>query len=305
MGGRYRPGAASPRGPAAEGGLLVASRHERGLRRSGVPADAAPLRARPGRGRCDGRSASATARRSGWTTSCGRWLSHYHQVVRTSPTSACMTDAVRWIQDQLWVDRLEATIEAHTMAAAQVRETCSIPGTSVRTAWLCRDKPSMKEVLRAAGVPTAASAAASTADEVRAFAAAVGYPLILKPRTRCRRARHHAGRRRRRAGRGAGPVRRPAGRLHRRRGVRRGARGLLRHPLDRRRPGAGLRVPLLPERARGDADPLDLAAVPGHQPDRLGGRLPGAARHGAAGQRGARASAPAPRTWSGSSGRRA
>ena len=39
------------------------------------------------------------------------------------------------------------------MAAAQVREACTIPGTSVRTAWLCRDKPSMKEALRAAGDP--------------------------------------------------------------------------------------------------------------------------------------------------------
>ena len=39
-----------------------------------------------------------------------------------------MTDAVRWVQDKVWVDRLEATIEAHTMAAAQVREACTIPG---------------------------------------------------------------------------------------------------------------------------------------------------------------------------------
>jgi formate-dependent phosphoribosylglycinamide formyltransferase (GAR transformylase) len=67
--------------------------------------------------------------------------------------------------------------------AAQVRENCTIPGTSVRTAWLCRDKPSMKEALRAAGVPTAASAAADSAADVRAFADAVGYPLILKPRS--------------------------------------------------------------------------------------------------------------------------
>jgi hypothetical protein len=64
-----------------------------------------------------------------------------------------------------------------------VRENCTIPGTSVRTAWLCRDKPSMKEVLRAAGVPTAASTAASTAEEVWSFAREVGYPLILKPRS--------------------------------------------------------------------------------------------------------------------------
>jgi hypothetical protein len=68
------------------------------------------------------------------------------------------------------------------MAAAQVRENCTIPGTSVRTAWLCRDKPSMKETLRQAGVPTAASTAAHSAAEVRDFAAQVGYPLILKPR---------------------------------------------------------------------------------------------------------------------------
>jgi formate-dependent phosphoribosylglycinamide formyltransferase (GAR transformylase) len=94
-----------------------------------------------------------------------------------------MTDTVRWIQDKVWVDRLEATIEAHTLPAAQVRENCTIPGTSVRTAWLCRDKPSMKEALRDAGVPTAASAAVSTAAEVLAFADAIGYPLILKPRS--------------------------------------------------------------------------------------------------------------------------
>ena len=87
------------------------------------------------------------------------------------------------MQDKLWVDRLEATIEAHTMPAAQVREACTIPGTSVRTAWLCRDKPSMKEALREAGVPTAASAAVDSAAEARAFAEQVGFPLILKPRS--------------------------------------------------------------------------------------------------------------------------
>jgi formate-dependent phosphoribosylglycinamide formyltransferase (GAR transformylase) len=110
------------------------------------------------------------------------WMSHYHQVPDVTDAGV-MTDAVRWIQDKVWVDRLEATIESHTLAAAQVRENCTIPGTSVRTAWLCRDKPSMKEVLRDAGVPTAASTAASTADEVRSFAREIGYPLVLKPRT--------------------------------------------------------------------------------------------------------------------------
>ena len=110
------------------------------------------------------------------------WLAHYHVVPNVVDVGA-MTDAVRWIQERVWVDRIETTIEAHTLATAQVRENCTIPGTSARTAWLCRDKPSMKDVLRAAGVPTAASAAVSRAEEVWEFARAVGYPLILKPRT--------------------------------------------------------------------------------------------------------------------------
>jgi formate-dependent phosphoribosylglycinamide formyltransferase (GAR transformylase) len=110
------------------------------------------------------------------------WLHHYEQV-RSVTDVAELTRVVRGVQDNLWVDRLEATIEAHTLPAAQVREACAIPGTSYRTTWLCRDKPSMKQALREAGVPTAASAAASSGAEVRAFAEQVGYPLILKPRS--------------------------------------------------------------------------------------------------------------------------
>ena len=80
------------------------------------------------------------------------WLQHYHQVGNVTDVGAAQ-GAVEWVQDKVWVDRLEATIEAHIMAAAEVREARHIPGTSVRTAWLCRDKPSMKQALREAGVP--------------------------------------------------------------------------------------------------------------------------------------------------------
>ncbi len=110
------------------------------------------------------------------------WLHHYEQIGSVTDAGA-LTAAVRRVQDRLWVDRLEATIEAHTLIAARVREACTIPGTSYRTAWLCRDKPSMKQALREAGVPTAASAAASSAAEVREFAGRNGYPVILKPRS--------------------------------------------------------------------------------------------------------------------------
>jgi carbamoylphosphate synthase large subunit len=108
------------------------------------------------------------------------WLADYVQVgsVVHEPS---LLEAVRLVQDKVWVDRLEATVEAHIMAAAAVREATGIPGTSVQTAYLCRDKPAMKEVLREAGVPCAQSTRATTPDEARDFAAAVGYPLIVKP----------------------------------------------------------------------------------------------------------------------------
>ena len=93
-----------------------------------------------------------------------------------------LIDAVRFFQDKVWIDALEATVEAHTMPAAQAREATNIPGTSVRTTWLCRDKPSMKDALRAAGVPTAESAAIDSSTEAKEFADRVGYPLIVKPR---------------------------------------------------------------------------------------------------------------------------
>jgi formate-dependent phosphoribosylglycinamide formyltransferase (GAR transformylase) len=109
------------------------------------------------------------------------WLRHYQQV-RNVTDEAELLGAVRFIQKHAWVDRLEATVEAHILSTARVREASGIPGTSFRTAWLCRDKPAMKEVLRAGGVPCAASAGVANIAEARAFAEAVGYPLMVKPR---------------------------------------------------------------------------------------------------------------------------
>lgn len=111
------------------------------------------------------------------------WLDGY-EPVRSVVDEGAMVEAVRRIQERgPWVDRLEATVEAHILPAAKVREARGIPGTSVRTAWLCRDKPAMKEALRAGGVPCAQSTGASSPEEARAFAEAVGYPLIFKPRS--------------------------------------------------------------------------------------------------------------------------
>lgn len=108
------------------------------------------------------------------------WLSHYEQI-RSVVHEPSLLAAVRKIQGLVWVDRLEATVEAHIMPAAKVREASGIPGTSVKTAFLCRDKPAMKQALREAGIPTAQSTRATSPEDVAAFVKQAGFPIILKP----------------------------------------------------------------------------------------------------------------------------
>ena len=108
------------------------------------------------------------------------WLSHYEQVPSVVHEPS-LFEAVRGIQDRVWVDRLETTVEAHILPVAKVREACGIPGTSVKTAYLCRDKPAMKQALREAGIRCANSTRATSPDEALAFAKNVGFPLIIKP----------------------------------------------------------------------------------------------------------------------------
>jgi len=110
-----------------------------------------------------------------------QWLSHYEQVDSVVNEGAVLR-AAKFIHSKKRIDRMEAVVEAHIMSTAKVREVMGIQGTSVKTSWLCRDKPSMKQALREAGVPCAQSAAANSVEDVIAFAKQVGFPLIIKPR---------------------------------------------------------------------------------------------------------------------------
>jgi carbamoylphosphate synthase large subunit len=109
------------------------------------------------------------------------WLTHYEQVSNITDVHQ-VEKVVRFLQTKVRVDRLEAVVEAHVMCAAKVREACGIEGTSVRTTFLCRDKPAMKDALSEAGVPCAQSLGSSDVAEIRDFARRVGYPIIVKPR---------------------------------------------------------------------------------------------------------------------------
>jgi hypothetical protein len=109
------------------------------------------------------------------------WLTHYEEVGSVCDEGAVL-NALKFVQSKKHVDRIEATVEAHIMPIAKVREAAGIPGTSVKTAFLCRDKPAMKQVLREGGIPCAQSTAVGSAAEALEFAERVGFPLILKPR---------------------------------------------------------------------------------------------------------------------------
>ena len=73
------------------------------------------------------------------------------------------------------------------MPVAAVREARGIPGTSVKTAYLCRDKPAMKEALRDAGIPCAQSARAESPQDARAFRRRGRLPRDHQTTGRCRR----------------------------------------------------------------------------------------------------------------------
>jgi formate-dependent phosphoribosylglycinamide formyltransferase (GAR transformylase) len=79
-------------------------------------------------------------------------------------------------------DRLEAVDERLIVPAAVARQRLGLPGQSVDSARLCRDKPLMKEALRKAGLPCAESAAVASTAELERFVERVGYPVVLKPR---------------------------------------------------------------------------------------------------------------------------
>ncbi|MFT3712513.1 MAG: ATP-grasp domain-containing protein [Archangium sp.] len=79
------------------------------------------------------------------------------------------------------VERLTGALEQLQLPLAEARALASIPGMKPDIARRFRDKDVMKEVLRAAGVPVAASQLVSSSRELQAFIESVGFPIIVKP----------------------------------------------------------------------------------------------------------------------------
>lgn len=77
--------------------------------------------------------------------------------------------------------RIVGALEALKVQIAAARERFDVPGVKVATASLFRDKAKMKDALRAAGLPVARHRRLATEADARAFAAEVGFPMVVKP----------------------------------------------------------------------------------------------------------------------------
>lgn len=77
--------------------------------------------------------------------------------------------------------RIIGILEAIQTQLAQVREVLGVPGTSVRTADLFRNKARMKDALTEAGLPCARHRVVTSDRDAMAFVEEVGLPVVLKP----------------------------------------------------------------------------------------------------------------------------
>jgi biotin carboxylase len=93
-----------------------------------------------------------------------------------------LVDAVRdVVRHTGGVHRVIGILENAQETIAEVRGALGVPGMDLATAERFRDKGIMKKTLREAGIPCARYKRLHSVDDGRAFAAEVGFPLVLKP----------------------------------------------------------------------------------------------------------------------------
>lgn len=126
-------------------------------------------------------SAIATVPFEAFDSELRSWIHSYERVGSTASADQ-VTEAVRRIQKRgPWVHKLESTIEALMIPAAEARERTGIPGMTVAQTDLVRDKYKMKKFLQQHGIRCAQTAEVGSLEEAAAFVKKVGYPVIVKP----------------------------------------------------------------------------------------------------------------------------
>jgi formate-dependent phosphoribosylglycinamide formyltransferase (GAR transformylase) len=107
-------------------------------------------------------------------------LSDYLRVQSLVDTDSVLA-TVRESASQTPIDRVECLWEPFMTLAAQLREMLDIGGMHTAQTELFRNKKKMKDALDAAGLRTPRNTIATGADAIRAAAATIGLPLVIKP----------------------------------------------------------------------------------------------------------------------------
>ena len=109
-----------------------------------------------------------------------RYLSAYVQEPRLFDEEAAAQSLAPQLA-RLGVERVESNWEPTVLLAARLRDMLGLGGMSHHTALGFRDKQTMKERIRAAGLRVPYSFRARAEAEARQAAERVGFPLIIKP----------------------------------------------------------------------------------------------------------------------------
>ena len=109
------------------------------------------------------------------------WLLDYVQVPSVCDVGA-MTQAVRFIQSKIYVDRLEATVEAHILPVAEVRRGVHDSGDLSGNRHALQGQTADEGALAATRSPLRQTLGSGDRGAIFEFARRVGYPLIVKPR---------------------------------------------------------------------------------------------------------------------------
>lgn len=109
-----------------------------------------------------------------------RYLSGYMRATNLHDPDAVVRD-IRSSVGNIRFDRIECLWEPLIILAAELRQRLQIPGMSVDIVNGFRDKALMKQRIAAAGLRVPKNARTSTTIEARDAAAAIGYPLVVKP----------------------------------------------------------------------------------------------------------------------------
>lgn len=94
-----------------------------------------------------------------------------------------LVDAARGLGQQAGrpIERILGVLEQAQVPIAQARDALGLTGVDTQTAVNFRDKNTMKDVLRAAGIPVARHRLVGAPDDAVDFAREVGFPLVVKP----------------------------------------------------------------------------------------------------------------------------